>query len=195
MKLEKIEREKMSSTNSNMVPLGTTAPEFNLLDTITGVYKSLGELKSDVATIIMFICNHCPYVKHINVELSKTANEYIDKGISFIGISSNDINNYPEDSPAKMKELAIEVGYPFPYLFDESQDIARAYDAACTPDFYIFDKNMKLVYRGQFDDSRPNNDKPVTGKDIKDALDSLISNKPVNPIQTPSIGCNIKWKT
>jgi peroxiredoxin len=178
-----------------MVPLGTTAPEFNLLDTITDVNKSLSELKSDVATVIMFICNHCPYVKHINMELSKTANEYISKGISFIGISSNDINNYPEDSPAKMKELAIEVGYPFPYLFDESQDIARAYDAACTPDFYIFDKNMKLVYRGQFDDSRPNNDKPVTGKDIKDALDSLISSKPVNPNQTPSIGCNIKWKT
>ena len=184
----------MASAHSNMIPLGTVAPEFNLPDTISGKMKSLSELSSDIATVIMFICNHCPYVKHINNELVKVANEYGNKGVSFIAISSNDVINYPEDTPEKMKETAEAEGYPFPYLYDESQEVARAYDAACTPDLYVFDNDLKLVYRGQFDDSRPKNDSPVTGKDLRNALDCIIEGKLVSGIQVPSIGCNIKWK-
>ena len=184
----------MASTPSNMIPLGTTAPNFSLHDTVSGEKKSLNELKSDIATVIMFICNHCPYVKHINSELVKVAKIYQSKGISFIAISSNDVVNYPEDSPEKMKETAATEGYTFPYLYDETQEIARAYDAACTPDFYIFDKELKLVYRGQFDDSRPKNDTPVTGADLRGALDAVLNGSPVIENQKPSIGCNIKWK-
>jgi len=142
----------------------------------------------------MFICNHCPFVKHVNEGLVELANDYILKGISFIAISSNDVVNFPEDSPEKMKNEAKSLGYPFPYLYDESQEVARAYDAACTPDFFIYDKDLKLVYRGQLDDSRPKNGIPVTGKDIRAALDSLLQSKPVSEEQKPSIGCNIKWK-
>jgi thiol-disulfide isomerase/thioredoxin len=184
----------MAATPSNMMPLGTKAPYFNLPDTISGQMKSLHELKSDKATVIMFICNHCPFVKHVQKELVKLVNDYIPKGISFVAISSNDVAAYPDDSPARMKEVAKQFSYPFPYLYDESQDIARAYGAACTPDFYIFDKDLKCVYRGQIDDSRPSNEIPVTGKDIRAALDAILAGKAVSAEQKPSIGCNIKWK-
>ncbi|MCL5992328.1 MAG: thioredoxin family protein [Bacteroidetes bacterium] len=184
----------MSETPSNMLPLGTLAPDFISFDTVSGNTLSLEELKSDIATVIMFICNHCPYVKHINSELVLLSNDYLIKGISFIGISSNDVENYPEDSPENMELTAEELGYKFPYLFDETQEIAKAYKAACTPDFYIFDKDMKLVYRGQFDDSRPGNGMEVTGSDIRSALDNILAGKPVSQEQKPSIGCNIKWK-
>jgi len=142
----------------------------------------------------MFICNHCPYVKHVNQQLVLLAKEYIPKGISFIAISSNDIVNYPQDGPELMKQNAIEEGYPFPYLYDETQDVAKAYHAACTPDFSIFDKNLLCVYRGQLDDSRPKNDSVSDGKDIRAALNNIISNIEVNEVQIPSLGCNIKWK-
>jgi len=184
----------MPETPSIMIPLGSKAPDFSLLDTVSGKVLSLHDLKSDKATIIIFICNHCPFVKHVNKELVRLANAYIPKGISFIAISSNDVINHPEDSPDKMKFNAQEQGYPFPYLYDESQQVARVYDAACTPDFFIYDKDLKLAYRGQLDDSRPSNGIPVTGKDIRAALDLLLNGKPVPFEQKPSIGCNIKWK-
>lgn len=184
----------MAQTPSTMVSLGTKAPEFTLPDTISGENISLNELKIENGILIMFICNHCPFVKHVNKELVHLANDYIPKGISFIAISSNDVVNHPDDSPEKMKQVAKELGYPFSYLYDESQEIARAYDAACTPDFFVYDKDLKLVYRGQLDDSRPSNGIPVTGKDIRAALDNLLSGKPISAEQKPSIGCNIKWK-
>jgi thiol-disulfide isomerase/thioredoxin len=177
-----------------MNPLGFQAPDFKLPDVVSGKQLSLEELLSEKATVIMFICNHCPFVKHVNEQLVNMANDYIPQGISFIAINSNDVANYPEDSPIKMKEYAQRLGYPFPYLFDETQETAKAYDAACTPDFYIFDGSGICVYRGQLDDSRPGNGKPVTGADICAALDNLISGKEVNRVQKPGIGCNIKWK-
>lgn len=185
----------MAAIESNMMPLGTIAPDFNLPDTISGKNKSLKELKFDKATVVMFICNHCPYVKHVQTGLVKLANNYIPKGVSFVAINSNDVKNYPDDSPERMTEVAKQFDYPFPYLFDESQDVARAYMAACTPDFYIFDKDLKCVYRGQMDDSRPSNEIPVTGKDICAALEAILADNPVNEDQKPSIGCNIKWKS
>jgi peroxiredoxin len=184
----------MAATSSNMMPLGTKAPDFNLPDSISGTKKSLHELKSDKATVVMFICNHCPFVKHVQQGLVKLANDYIPKGISLVAINSNDVIAYPDDSLPRMKEVARQLGYPFPYLYDATQEVARAYQAACTPDFYIFDKDLKCVYRGQMDDSRPSNDIPVTGKDIRGALDAILAGKAVNPEQKPSIGCNIKWK-
>lgn len=184
----------MAMTLSNMIPLGTTAPDFTLPDTVSGKNMSLSELKSDKATVIMFICNHCPYVKHVNPEITRLAHDYELKGVKFIAISSNDVASHPDDAPDKMKEVAKAVGYTFPYLYDESQEVAKAYDAACTPDFYIFDGNMKLVYRGQLDDSRPSNKIPATGKDMREALDNILAGKPVSNQQRPSIGCNIKWK-
>ena len=184
----------MAVTPSTMTALGSKAPAFTLQDTDNGKYLSLNDLKSNKATVIMFICNHCPFVKHVNEGLVELANDYILKGISFIAISSNDVVNFPEDSPEKMKNEAKSLGYPFPYLYDESQAVARAYDAACTPDFFIYDKDLKLVYRGQMDDSRPKNGIPVTGKDIRQALDCLLNGNPVLAEQKPSIGCNIKWK-
>ncbi len=182
------------ATPSKMIPLGSTAPDFTLPDTVSGKKMSLKQLKSNKATVIMFICNHCPYVQHVNHELVRLANEYIPKRVSFIAISSNDIQQFPDDAPDEMKEVANRLSYPFPYLYDESQDVARLYDAACTPDFYIYDKKMKLVYRGQLDDSRPGSNIPVTGKDVRAALDNILIGKPVNVDQKPSIGCNIKWK-
>lgn len=177
-----------------MVSLGQKAPDFSLLDTVTGKNISLNDVKGNAATAVMFICNHCPFVKHVNDELVKLANDYKNKGIGFVAISSNDAVNYPEDAPDKMKEAAIQLQYPFPYLYDETQQVAKAYHAACTPDFFIYDKELKLVYRGQLDDSRPGNEIPVTGKDIRHVLDCLISDQPVPELQRPSIGCNIKWK-
>ena len=178
-----------------MIPLGTPAPDFSLFDVVTGQEKSLQTLKSDLATVIMFICNHCPFVKHIREELAALANDYQPQGISFIAINSNDVEHYPEDSPENMALEAQNYGYNFPYLFDATQAIAKAYDAQCTPDFYIFDGDLACVYRGQLDDSRPGNDIPVTGEDIRAALDKILAAKPINPQQKPSIGCNIKWKT
>lgn len=184
----------MALTPSNMLPLGTKAPDFKLTCAVTEKEFSLGDLKSDKATVVMFICNHCPYVKHVQSGLVELANDYIPKGVSFIAINSNDVSKYPDDSPANMKKVAGSLGYRFHYLFDETQDVARAYDAACTPDFYVFDADMRLVYRGQMDDSRPGNGKPVTGKNIREALDMLLKGESVPPDQVPSIGCNIKWK-
>ena len=184
----------MARTPSTMVALGTKAPAFTLPDTVSGKDISLEEIKANIATVIMFICNHCPFVKHINEELVKLANDYKNKGIGFAAINSNDVINHPDDSPELMTQVAKQLHYPFPYLYDESQDVAKAYDAACTPDFFIYDKHLKLVYRGQLDDSRPGNEIPVTGKDIRHALDCLISDQPLPELQRPSIGCNIKWK-
>jgi peroxiredoxin len=184
----------MARTPSVMVPLGKTASAFTLQDTISNQNLSLQQLKGDNATLIMFICNHCPFVKHVNTELVNLCRNYHNKGISFIAISSNDAIQYPDDGPLMMKETAKQMHYPFPYLYDESQEVAKAYDAACTPDFFIYDKDLHLAYRGQLDDSRPGNDIPVTGKDIRFALDCLIQGEPVPEPQKPSIGCNIKWK-
>lgn len=183
----------MVATPSKMLSLGTVAPDFKLPDTVSGRIKSLRELKSTKATVIMFICNHCPFVKHVNDQLVALANDYKSQGVSFVAISSNDVENYPEDHPDKMKEYALALRYPFPYLYDESQDVAKAYKAACTPDFFIFDGEMKLVYRGQLDASRPKSDIPVTGVDIRAALDNMLAGKPVSIEQKPSMGCNIKW--
>lgn len=177
-----------------MVALGTAAPDFCLPDTVSGKNISLHDVKGTFATVLMFICNHCPFVVHVNAELVKLANAYKDKGIGFVAISANDVITHPGDAPDKMKEKALDLGYPFPYCYDESQQTAKAYDAACTPDFFVYDKDLKLAYRGQLDDSRPGNDIPVTGKDIRHTLDCLISGKPVPEMQRPSIGCNVKWK-
>ncbi|MCB2218877.1 MAG: thioredoxin family protein [Bacteroidetes bacterium] len=184
----------MAETPSKMNTLGFKAPGFKLFDTVSGQNRSLQELKSPRATVIMFICNHCPFVKHVNSELVRVAGDYMPQGVSFIAISSNDADKYPEDGPDKMKLYAERLGYPFPYLYDETQEVAKAYDAACTPDFFVFDGSMKCVYRGQLDDSRPSNNMPVDGKDLRNALDSVLAGKPVDPVQKPSIGCNIKWK-
>ena len=177
-----------------MLPLGTKAPDFSLVDTKDDQIKSLNNLKGNVGTLVMFICNHCPFVIHVNEQLVQLANDYKAKNISFIAISSNDVVNYPQDGPDKMKTHAEVNHYPFPYLYDETQDIAKAYDAACTPDFFLFDKELKLVYAGQLDDSRPGNGILVTGADLRAALDALIDNEAIDPNQKPSMGCNIKWK-
>lgn len=184
----------MVLTPSTMMPLGTVAPDFSLQDTVSGDIRSLAELKSGTATVIVFMCNHCPFVKHILDQLVTVAREYTAKGVSFIAINANDVENYPEDSPEKMKELAAALDFPFPYLFDEAQDVAKAYQAACTPDFFIFDQDLKCVYRGQFDASRPGNTVPPTGEDITTVLEALLAGKPAPQDQKPSIGCNIKWK-
>ncbi len=184
----------MSLTPSNMLPLGTEAPDFTLPDTISDKELSLTDISSDKATLIMFICNHCPYVKHINRAVVDMAKDYQSKGISFIAISSNDVENYPQDSPALMKENAAQEGYTFPYLYDESQAVAKAYDAACTPDFYLFDGEMKLAYRGRMDGSTPGNNIENNGEDLRKAMDFLLEAKPMFENQVPSMGCNIKWK-
>ncbi len=184
----------MANTPSNMLPLGTQAPDFTLPDTVSGEILSLSAIKGDKGTVVMFICNHCPFVKHVNSEIVRLARTYQDQGITFIAISSNDVANYPDDSPEKMKATAQEEGYTFPYLYDETQEVARAYDAACTPDFYLFDAGLELVYRGQLDDSRPGNGIPVSGKDLEAALRAVHSGMEVSSDQKPSIGCNIKWK-
>lgn len=184
----------MALTPSNMLPLGTPAPDFELLDTASGRTLSLLELKSGVATVLMFICNHCPYVKHVNPELVRLAHDYQSKGVVFIAISSNDAENYPDDAPVRMKETAQRLGYPFPYLYDEAQSVARAYQAACTPDFYVFDGDLKLVYRGRLDGSTPGNEIPLTGHDLRAALEAVLGGRAISTDQKPSMGCNIKWK-
>ena len=177
-----------------MKALGTPAPGFTLPDTVSGRQLSLQELKGRIATVIFFICNHCPFVKHVNPQLVRLANDYAGKDISFIAISANDAVAYPEDGPDKMKEAAASLQYPFPYLYDETQQTAKAYEAACTPDFFIYDGNLQLAYRGQLDDARPGNGMPVTGADIRQALDCLLGGQPAPAAQKPAIGCNIKWK-
>jgi peroxiredoxin len=184
----------MSKTASTMLPLGTKAPDFELDDVTTGNRIKLDDSAAYTATVLMFICNHCPYVKHINAELTRLANEYIPKGIRFLAISSNDVENYPDDSPENMRITAKKERYPFPYLYDETQEVAKAYNAACTPDFYIFDTGLSLVYRGQLDDSRPGNNIPVSGDSIRKALDCIIHHNELDFEQKPSLGCNIKWK-
>jgi len=184
----------MAETPSNMLPLGTEAPSFSLFDTISQTELGLEALKGKKATVILFICNHCPFVIHINNELVAIANHYSNKGISFIAISSNDATDYPQDGPENMTLHAQNVGYTFPYLYDETQETAKNYDAACTPDLYVFDAELKLVYRGQLDDSRPGNGVPITGNDLRHALECLLDEKENISIQKPSIGCNIKWK-
>lgn len=184
----------MAIASSYNLALGTTAPAFNLPDTVSGKMLSLESLRSDKATVIMFLCNHCPYVKHVNPEVVRVSNEYTPKGISFIGISSNDVAQFPEDGPEQMKKAAATLGYTFPYLYDETQDVARAYDAVCTPDFYVFDKKLLLIYHGQIDDSRASGHLPLTGKDLRTVLDCILNGEPVSEFQRPSIGCSIKWK-
>ena len=184
----------MVLTASSMLPLGTQAPDFSLPDTISEKKLTLKELKSSVATVIMFICNHCPYVQHIIDEVVNVAKDYHPHGIKFIAICSNDITTHPDDSPENMLKFAKQHRFTFPYLYDESQKIAKAYQAECTPDFYVFDANMHCVYRGRFDDSSPGRTVSVTGKDLRMVLDNILTNQPITSEQYPSMGCNIKWK-
>lgn len=184
----------MSLTPSNMMPLGTKAPDFKLIDTVTSETVSLENIKGKRGTVIMFICNHCPYVVHVNEEIVRLANDYRINGFGFVAISSNDVGNYPEDSPENMLVNAEKNDYTFPYLYDETQEVAKAYDAACTPDFYLFDTDLKLIYRGQLDNSRPGNSIQTNGRDLREALDNVLNNSPQRKNQKPSMGCNIKWK-
>jgi len=183
----------MALTPSTMLPLGPPAPAFSLPDT-NGKNVSLAEFKNATALLVVFMCNHCPYVVHIRPGLAQLAKDYAAKNVAVVGINANDVKNYPADSPAKMKDEVKHAGYTFPYLYDESQAVAKAYRAACTPDFFLFDRGRRLVYRGQFDASRPGNGVPVTGKDLRAAIDAVLAGKPTSEFQTPSMGCNIKWK-
>jgi peroxiredoxin len=183
----------MAKTPSNMVTLGTKAPKFKLHNTVDDILYSSEELFSKNGTVVMFICNHCPFVIHVIDEIVSISENY-KENISFVAISSNDVINYPDDSPELMKKFAVNKNFSFPYLFDETQEVAKSFDAACTPDFFLYNNESKLVYRGQMDDSRPGNGIPVTGNDLKSALDNLIKNKEISAEQKPSIGCNIKWK-
>jgi peroxiredoxin len=184
----------MAETASTMLPLGTQAPHFQLPDP-HGKRTSSDDFQSAPALLVAFICNHCPYVKHIRSQFAELAKEYQARGVAVVAISSNDVASFPEDSPEKMAEEIVQAGYTFPYLYDESQDVAKAYRAACTPDFFLFDGNRRLVYRGQFDDSRPKNGLPVTGADLRAALEAVLAGRPVPGDQKPSVGCNIKWKS
>ena len=183
----------MAETPSTMLALGTKAPQFRLPDP-HGKWVSLDDFKDAPALLVVFMCNHCPYVKHIQSKLAEVAKEYQAKGVGVVGINSNDVASYPDDRPEKMAKEIKQVGYTFPYLYDESQEVAKAYRAACTPDFYLFDRERRLVYRGQFDDSRPGNGRPVTGADLRAALDAVLAGRSVPGNQRPSLGCNIKWK-
>lgn len=184
----------MANTASNMLPLGTVAPPFWLKDTASSNHYNYQEIKGTKGTLVMFICNHCPFVLHVLDEIIMIANDYRVQGIGIVAISSNDPEKYPQDGPDQMAELAFRKSFDFPYLFDETQEIARAYDAACTPDFYLFDAQDKLVYRGQLDDSRPGNNIPVSGSDLRNAIDGVLYNRNIPQNQKPSLGCNIKWK-
>jgi thiol-disulfide isomerase/thioredoxin len=188
----------MAVTPSTMLPLGTPAPPFSLPDAVSGRVFSLDSFRDAKALVVMFICNHCPFVKHVRPEIARIAREYGPRGVAFVAINSNDVERYPDDAPPKMREEAREAGYVFPYLFDESQAVAKAYRAACTPDFYVFDSSRRLVYRGQLDDSRPPGRSPapapLDGRDLRAALDAVLSGRPLPADQKPSIGCNIKWK-
>ncbi len=183
----------MALTESTMLSLGTAAPDFRLPDT-GGRMASLSDFKNARALLVIFMCNHCPYVKHVRGELARLAREYQGKGVAVVGINANDADRYPDDSPERMRAEVREAGYTFPYLYDETQEVAKAYEAACTPDCFLFDKNRRLAYRGQLDDSRPGNNKPVTGADLRAAMDAVLAGRPVPAEQKPSAGCNIKWK-
>jgi peroxiredoxin len=184
----------LAATPSTMMALGTPAPDFRLPDTTSGRDVALADAAGERGTLVMFLCNHCPYVKHVQPELARIGREFPARGIGVVAISSNDVEKYPQDGPQEMRGEARAAGYAFPYLFDETQEIARAYGAACTPDFFLFDAQRRLVYRGQLDASRPQNDLPVTGEDLRAAMEALISGRPVPGEHVPSIGCNIKWK-
>ena len=184
----------MSLTPSQMVPLGTKAPDFTLRDAVSEKFVSLSDYEGKNGLLVMFICNHCPYVKHVAPELAKLGRYYSDKDVGIVAISANDVSTHPDDGPEKMRQEAMSRGYEFPYLYDGDQEVAKAYAAACTPDFFLFDNRMKLVYRGQLDDSRPGNNVPVTGKDLRTAIEALLLGNTMPGPQKPSIGCNIKWK-
>ena len=183
----------MAETPSTMAQLGTLAPDFRLPDT-NGKLVSLSDFAKAPALLVVFMCNHCPFVKHIRAGLAQFARDYQPRGLAMVGINSNDVASYPDDSPAKMAEEVKAAAYTFPYLYDERQTVAKAYHAACTPDFFLYDRDRRLVYRGQFDDSRPSNGRPVTGSDLRAAVDAVLAGRPVSAEQRPSIGCNIKWK-
>jgi len=184
----------MSETPTINIPLGFKAPEFHLPDTVSGKMMNYQQIRGEKATVVVFICNHCPYVVHVIHEIVNIGQEYMPKGIGFVAISSNDVINYPQDSPDKMKEHAALWNFPFAYLYDETQEVAKAYQAACTPDFNVFNEKDLCVYRGQMDDSRPGNDAPVNGKDLRKVLNALLNGEPIPENQKPSTGCNIKWK-
>ena len=184
----------MVKTASTMVEIGTPMPPFSLPDVVSGETVSDQTIDTSTPTVVMFICNHCPFVKHLRDGIAKFARDYETKNLTILAISSNDATEYPDDSPEKMKQEATEAGYTFPYLYDESQEVAKAFSAACTPDFFLFDSFGKLAYRGQFDDSRPGSDVPVTGGDLREAVTYVLAGSPAQPDQKPSLGCNIKWK-
>ena len=181
-------------TPSTMLALGTQAPDFKLPDAVSGEHFSLSDFSDKAALLVMFICRHCPYVQHIKEELAGLGNDYAKTGMGIVAVSSNDAENYPDDAPARLREMALEQDFKFPFLHDESQIVAKAYTAACTPDFFLFDDKRRLVYRGQLDDGRPGNNKPVNGKDLREAMDAALAGRSPAPNQRPSIGCNIKWK-
>jgi peroxiredoxin len=184
----------MARTASTMKELGTRAPDFHLPDAVSGQIISPAVFASKKALLVMFICRHCPYVEHVKEELARIGVDYGEKDVGIVAISANDAIQYPDDAPERLKEMAVEVGFTFPLCYDESQATAKAYAAACTPDFFLFDANRTLVYRGQLDDSRPGNDEPIDGHDLRAALDALMADKAVSPQQKPSLGCNVKWK-
>jgi len=184
----------MVKTASTMLALGTPAPEFSLPDAVSGRTVSLAQFANAPALLVIFMCNHCPYVKHVADQMAQLVREYQERGVAVVGISANDAAEYPEDSPENMAHEARRRGYTFPYLYDETQEVAKAYQAACTPDFYVFDRDHHLAYRGQMDDSRPGSGIPVTGQDLRRALDAVLADRPVSQHQRPSLGCNIKWK-
>ncbi|BFM38188.1 thioredoxin family protein [Synechocystis sp. LKSZ1] len=184
----------MALTPSTMLPLGTQAPDFTLPDVVSGQTISLATFAEAKGLLVMFICRHCPFVKHIQAELAQLGQDYLPQGLGMVAISANDAEKYPDDAPASLKAMAESLSFTFPLCFDESQAVALAYQAACTPDFFLFDGQRRLVYRGQLDDSRPSNGLPVTGQDLRQAIQALLAGQPINPDQKPSIGCNIKWK-
>ena len=184
----------MALTSSTMMVLGTQAPPFALTDVVSGQTVSLDTIAAGTPLLLMFICCHCPFVKHIQQHLAQLGQDYQNTELAIVAISANDIEQYPSDAPLKLKEMAVTLGFTFPVCFDEDQSVAKAYTAACTPDFFLFDGDRTLVYRGQLDDSRPGNDRPVTGQDLRASIDAVLANRPVDPNQKPSIGCNIKWK-
>jgi len=184
----------MVKTLSTMLELGTLAPEFSLPDVVSGRAISLASFRDEKAVLVMFICRHCPFVKHVQDELARLGADYRGRGVGIVAISSNDAASYPDDAPDRLKQMAEDLGFTFPLCFDETQEVAKAYTAACTPDFFLFDQARTLVYRGQLDDSRPDSGKPVTGRDLRAAIDAVLSDRPVGADQRPSIGCNIKWK-
>lgn len=184
----------MSLTASTMLELGTQAPDFQLPDTVSGQTISLDRFVDKTALLVIFMCAHCPFVQHVKDEIARIDRDYSDKGLGIVAISANSVETHPDDAPDKLKAMAQEMGFSFPFCYDETQETAKAYTAACTPDFFLFDRDRKLAYRGQLDDSRPGNDKPVNGKDLRSAIDAVLDGRPVEANQKPSMGCNIKWK-